>query len=43
MDALKGAILYNRGIGEILQPLSMLLLMGILFMGIGINLMEGKR
>ena len=43
MDALKGAILYNRGIGEILQPLSVLFLMGILFMGIGINLMEGKK
>lgn len=43
MDALKGAILYNRSIGEILQPLSILLLMGILFMGIGINLMEGKK
>lgn len=43
MEALKGAIVYNRGIDEILQPLSILLLMGVLFMGIGINLMEGNK
>lgn len=43
MGALKGAILYNRGIAEILEPLSILLLMGVLFMGIGLNLMEGKN
>jgi len=43
MDALKGAILYNRGIVQILQPLSILLLMGVLFMGIGLNLMERKK
>lgn len=40
MEGLKGAILFDQGITELLQPLSILLLMGVLFMGIGINLME---
>lgn len=43
MEALKGAILYNRGVVEILQPISILLFMGVLFMGIGLNLMERKQ
>lgn len=43
IEALKGAILYGQEIGEILQPLSILLLMGVLFMGIGLNLMESKK
>lgn len=43
MAALKGPILYNRGILEILEPISILLLMGILFMGVGLNLMERKN
>lgn len=43
MRALKDAILYNRGLGEILEPISILLLMGVLFMGLGLNLMEGRR
>lgn len=43
IEALKGAIVYNRGLDEILQPLSILLLMGVLLMGLGLNLMEGKR
>ena len=43
IGALKDAILYNRGIAEILEPISILLLMGVLFMGIGLNLMENKK
>lgn len=34
------AILRNDSMNELLQPIGILLLMGILFMGIGINLME---
>lgn len=43
IEALKDAILYNRGVGEILEPLSILLLMGVIFMGLGLNLMERKK
>lgn len=43
MDGLKDAILYNRGLGEILQPISILLLMGVLFMGLGLNLLERSK
>lgn len=34
------AIQYNFSISELLEPIGILLLMGILFMGIGVNLME---
>lgn len=34
------AIQYNLSVMELLQPIGILLLMGVLFMGIGINLME---
>ncbi|WP_067837847.1 ABC transporter permease [Amphibacillus sediminis] len=40
IEALKDAILYGSGLTDIIQPISILLLMGVLFMGIGINLME---
>ncbi|WP_440896914.1 ABC transporter permease [Amphibacillus sp. Q70] len=40
IQALQQAILYDAGAMDLLQPISMLLLMGVLFMGIGINLME---
>ncbi|BAM46424.1 ABC transporter permease [Amphibacillus xylanus] len=38
--ALKDAMLYNAGLIDILQPISILLLMGVIFMGVGLNLME---
>jgi ABC-2 type transport system permease protein len=34
------AIQYNLSITELLEPIGILLLMGVLFMGIGVNLME---
>lgn len=34
------AIQYDLSVSELLQPIGILLLMGVLFMGIGINLME---
>lgn len=43
IKALKDAMLYNARVIDILQPISMLLLMGVLFMGIGLNLMERTK
>ncbi|MBM6615656.1 ABC transporter permease [Desemzia sp. RIT804] len=40
LQGLIDAILYEPSISELLQPIGILLLMGILFMGSGINLME---
>lgn len=40
MEAMIDAINYNAGISDLFYPLGALLLMGILFMGIGMNLME---
>lgn len=40
MEGLKGAILYDQGIVELSQPITILILMGVIFMGIGLNLME---
>lgn len=37
---LRGAILHDQGVGQLLEPIGILLLMGVLFMGIGLNLME---
>lgn len=42
MDALKAITVYGQDITDITQSLSILLLMGVLFMGIGINLMERR-
>lgn len=42
-EALKEAMLYNAGVTDILQPISILLLMGVICMGIGLNLMERTR
>ena len=42
-QALKDAMLYNAGVGDLLEPISILLLMGVLFMGIGLNLMERTK
>ncbi len=40
LTGMLGALQYNRNLGELIQPIGILLLMGILFIGIGINLME---
>lgn len=40
MEALMGVALYNTGWSDILMPVAVLLLMGVAFMGVGINLME---
>ncbi|SDZ40973.1 ABC-2 type transport system permease protein [Evansella caseinilytica] len=42
IDALKGAALYDRGLSELLHPISMMMLFGVACMGIGINLMERR-
>ncbi len=43
MEALKGATIYQYGYAELLQPISILLVMAVLMMGIGINVFEKKR
>ena len=43
LTAMKEAILLNAEIADILQPISILVLMGVLFMGIGLNLMERTK
>lgn len=43
MEALKGAAIYNRSLLELAEPMVILLCFGILFMGIGINLMERRK
>lgn len=42
MEALKGITLYQYGWSELLRPLGVMVLMSVLFMGIGINLMERR-
>ncbi|MEC2072615.1 ABC transporter permease [Alkalihalophilus marmarensis] len=42
MEALKGAALYDRGIVALAEPISILLLIGVLCMGVGMNLMERR-
>lgn len=39
-DGMIDAVVRNYSISELIQPIGILLLMGVLFMGIGINLME---
>jgi len=43
MELLKGAAVYGRSITELLYPMSILFFMGVVFMGIGINLVERKN
>ncbi|GIN73669.1 putative transport permease YfiN [Bacillus sp. J14TS2] len=43
MEALKGVTLYGYGFMEVLRPISILLLMAVIMMGIGINVMEKRR
>ncbi|WP_096439979.1 ABC transporter permease [Alteribacter populi] len=42
IDALKGAAIYDRGLLELGEPLSIMLLFGVICMGVGINLMERR-
>ena len=43
MDLLKGVVVYGVGWEELLYPLAVLLLMGVMLMGIGINVMERRE
>ncbi|MCR8643815.1 ABC transporter permease [Paenibacillus sp. N1-5-1-14] len=43
MDALLGAAFYHHGWTEIYLPLAKLLLMAVIFFGVGINLVERRR
>lgn len=40
IQGMMGAVIQDRGVTELLEPVSALLLMGLLFMGIGLNLVE---
>ncbi|TWT05563.1 ABC transporter permease [Planococcus sp. CPCC 101016] len=42
LDALKGVAIYDRSWQELSEPISILLLIGVVCMGIGINLMERR-
>ncbi len=42
LDALKGAAIYNLGLPDLLQPISIMVLFGVVCMGVGINLMERR-
>ncbi|MDV2686113.1 ABC transporter permease [Alkalihalophilus lindianensis] len=42
LEALKGATIYDRGFLSLMEPLSILLLIGVLCMGVGMNLMERR-
>ncbi|MBM7588062.1 ABC-2 type transport system permease protein [Bacillus pakistanensis] len=42
IELLKGVTVYGQSISTVLFPISILLLMGVLMMGIGINLMERR-
>lgn len=43
MDLLKGAVVYGYSFSDLLYPMSVLFLMGVVFMGLGINIMERKQ
>lgn len=43
MDMLNGAAVYGYPLNKLFKPVSMLLLMGVLMMGIGIRLMEKRH
>lgn len=43
MDALNGLVLYDQTLAEILMPVSILILMGVIFIGAGIYLMERRH
>lgn len=43
MEALNGLVVYNHSFEQLLMPISILLLMGVIFIGIGIHLMERRH
>ena len=43
MEALKGATIYSYSYTDLLQPISVLLVMAVVLMGIGINVMEKRE
>ncbi|MEF2243753.1 MULTISPECIES: ABC transporter permease [unclassified Paenibacillus] len=43
MDALMQVAIYDAGLNDIALPLAFMLLLGVLYMGVGINLVERKR
>lgn len=43
MEALNGVAVYGYSLGEVLYPISILLLMGVVMTGIGIHLMERRH
>ncbi len=43
MEALNGLIVYNTPIDQLLMPISILCLMGVILMGMGIHLMERRH
>lgn len=43
MEALKGLVIYNLPLDQLLMPISILCLMGVAFMGVGIHLMERRH
>ncbi|MEW4221730.1 ABC transporter permease [Rossellomorea marisflavi] len=43
MEILKGITVNQLGLGDILYPVSILLLMGVLFLGLGLNFMEKRH
>lgn len=42
MEALKGVVYYGHGWAELIQPVSIMVLFGVICMGIGINLIERR-
>lgn len=43
MELLKGAAVYGNSIGDLLYPISILFFMGVVLMGLGINLVERRN
>lgn len=43
MEALNGIVVYEYSLGEVLYPISILLLMGVVMTGVGIHLMEKRH
>ncbi|SDC20509.1 ABC-2 type transport system permease protein [Pelagirhabdus alkalitolerans] len=42
IEGLRQAIIFEAGLSQMIEPASILFLMGVIFMGIGLNLMERK-
>ena len=43
MEALNGLVIYDYPLEQLLMPISILILMGVVFMGVGIHLMERRH